>query len=142
MDEPSGVRRSLWTRLGRAFQAARLWGIAAMGAVGVVLALSLPLSARSESLVMRAGDVSGQDVLAPYALAYTSEVLTESARQAAADQVEPVFDPPDSHVAREQLSQLRTLLAYIDAVRGDSFASDEQRLADLAAIGKVQVDAV
>jgi uncharacterized protein YqeY len=41
---------------------------------------------------------------------------------------------------REQLSQLRTLLAYVDAVRGDTHGTDEQRLADLAAIGRVQID--
>jgi len=142
MDEPAGVRRSLWTRLGSAFQSARLWAVAALGAIGVVVALSLPLSVRSESLVIRAGDVSGQDVLAPYALAYTSEALTEAARQAAADQVAPAFDPPDSRVAREQLSQLHVLLAYVDAVRGDPFSTEEQRLADLAAISDVQIDAV
>ena len=141
MDEPSEGRGPLWARLGRAFRSARLWAVAALGGIGVVVALSLPLSARSESFLIRAGEVAGQDILAPYALSYTSEVLTEAARQTAADEVGPVYDPPDSRVAREQLSKLRTLLAYVDAVRGDSHASDELRLADLAAIRDVQIDA-
>jgi len=141
MEEPSGAQSSLWSLLGRRFQEARLWAVAGLGVVGVVVALALPLSARSESLILRAGDVSSQDVLAPYALSYTSEVLTEAARQAAADEVPAVYDPPDSRVAREQLSQLRTLLGYIDAIRGDVFGSEEQRLADLASVRDVPIDA-
>ncbi len=88
MDELEHARPSLRARLGRGLQAARLWGVALFGAVGVVLALSLPLSARSESFVLETGDVSAQDVLAPYALAYNSDVLTEDARREAAEQVE------------------------------------------------------
>ncbi|MBF8256199.1 MAG: hypothetical protein HW375_1106, partial [Anaerolineales bacterium] len=64
MDELEHARPSLRARLGRGLQAVRLWGVALFGAVGVVLALSLPLSARSESFVLKTGDVSAQDVLA------------------------------------------------------------------------------
>jgi putative nucleotidyltransferase with HDIG domain len=91
--------------------------------------------------VLETGDVSAQDVLAPYALSYTSEVLTEEARRLAAEQVESVYDPPDSQVARAQLGELKTLLAYIDSVRADPFSSEDQRLADLAAISAVRIDA-
>jgi putative nucleotidyltransferase with HDIG domain len=141
MDELEHARPSLRARLGRAFQAARLWGVVLFGAIGVVLALSLPLSARSESLVLETGDVSGQDVLAPYGLSYTSDVLTEEARREASEQVESIFDPPDSRVAREQLGESKTLLAFIDAVRNDPFSTPDQKLADLAAISVVRIDA-
>ncbi|HMK08951.1 MAG TPA: hypothetical protein VK449_07980, partial [Anaerolineales bacterium] len=140
MDEVDRPRRSVRERLGRGLLAARLWGFALLGAVGVMLALALPLSARSESLALQAGDVSSRDVLAPYALSYTSDVLTEQARRDAAEQVEPIFDPPDSRVARRQLGQLRTLLAYIDAVRGDPHSTPDQKVADLAAIRAARID--
>ena len=78
MDELDHARPSLRASLGRALQAARLWGAALFGAIGVVVALSLPLTARSGALVLEAGDVSAQDVLAPYALSYTSDALTEA----------------------------------------------------------------
>src|SRR3990172_13438090 len=117
MDEFDHARPSLRARFGRTFHGVRLWGVALLGALGVVLALSLPLSARSASLVLRPGDVSAQDVLAPYALSYTSEVLTEQARRAAADQIASLYDPPDSRIARQELGELKLLLAYIDAVR-------------------------
>ena len=141
MDELEHARPSLRARLGRGLQAARLWGVALFGAVGVVLALSLPLSARSESFVLETGDVSAQDVLAPYALAYNSDVLTEDARREAAEQVESIYDPPDSRVARQQLGELKTLLAYIDAVRSDAFSTEDQKQADLSAISAVRIDA-
>jgi hypothetical protein len=141
MDELDHARPSVRARLGRGLHAVRLWGVALFGAIGVVLALSLPLSARSGSLVLQTGDVSGQDVLAPYALSYTSDVLTEDARLNAAEQVESIYDPPDSRIARKQLGELKTLLAYLDAVRGDPYSSPDQKLADLAAISAVRIDA-
>ncbi len=140
MDELDHARPSIRARLGRGFQAVRLWGVALVGAIGVVLALSFPLPARSGSLVVEQGDVSAQDVLAPYALSYTSDVLTQAARQAEAGQAESVYDPPDSRIARQQLGELRALLAYIDAARGDAHSSPDQKLADVAAIRAVRVD--
>ena len=141
MDELEHARPSLRARLGRGLQAVRLWGVALFGAIGVVLALSLPLSVGSDSLVLEAGDVSAQDVLAPYGLSYTSDVLTEEARREAAEQVEAIYDPPDSRVAREQLAEIKTLLAFIDAVRSDPHSTPDQKHADLAAISVVRIDA-
>jgi putative nucleotidyltransferase with HDIG domain len=86
------------------------------------------------------GDVAQQEILAPYALAYTSDVLTEEARQAAASQVADVYDPPDSRIARQQYERLRAALGFIDAVRADHYATQEQKLADLAALTDVPLD--
>jgi putative nucleotidyltransferase with HDIG domain len=141
MDEFDQARPSLRARLGRTLHTVRVWGAALLGAVGVVLALSLPLSARAGSLVVRAGDVSAQDVLAPYALSYTSDALTEDARRSAAEQIESIYDPPDSRVARQQLAELKVLLGYIDSVRGDPFSTQDDKLSDLAAITPVRIDA-
>ena len=44
---------------------------------------------------MEIGDVSAQDILAPYSLSFESEVLTEQSRQEAENAVDPVYLPAD-----------------------------------------------
>jgi hypothetical protein len=48
--------------------------------------------------------------------------------------VPQVYDAPDARVARQQVLQLRDILDYITSVRLDAQATQQQRLADLAAI--------
>jgi putative nucleotidyltransferase with HDIG domain len=141
MDEPSSPRASTGQRLKAAWHAARLWLIFAAGLIGVVAALSLPLTTGSLTVGLSESDVSQQDVLAPYALAYTSEVLTEEARQAATEAVPAVYDAPDSRIARQQFERLRATLDFIDTVRADRFATPEQKLADLAALADIRLNA-
>lgn len=104
-------------------------------------ALSLPISQQPSTFGLEQGDVAPQDILAPRSLSYTSDVLTEEARQAAADSAATVFDPPDSQVAREQLDKLRATLDFIESVRADENASSEEKTADLAAISEIEIDA-
>ncbi len=126
-------------RMSSAWSAARLGVIFLLGLVGATAALSLPINQRSAGVAVEAGQVVLQDVQAPFALAYVSELRTEEARQMAAAAVEPVFDPPDSRVAREQIQRLRSTLNYIDSVRGDEFAAAEEKLADLAALSDIRL---
>lgn len=118
-------------RIQLAWDAARLWFVFALGLIGVIVALSLPLSQRQTTFLLEAGDVAPQDILAPYALSYTSEILTEQTKEAAAESIQPRFDPPDAGVARQQLERLRAALEYIDSVRADENATLEQKLQDL-----------
>ena len=46
----------------------------------------------------------------------------------------PVYSPPDASIARTQVNRLRAALTFIETVRADEFASQEQKLADLAAL--------
>jgi putative nucleotidyltransferase with HDIG domain len=140
MDEPSPPRASAGQRLRAGWHAARLWLIFAAGLIGVVAALSLPQTTGRETVGLSENEVAQQDILAPFALAYTSEVLTEQARQAAADAIAAIYDPPDSRVAREQFEHLQATLDFIDTVRADRFATPEQKLADLAALADVRLD--
>jgi len=103
------------------------------------LALLTPFSSRQNSLVLEIGDVAGQDVLAPRALSYESEVLTEQRREESAQAVVPVYGLPDSSVAREQVVSLQAALGFIQTVRLDSFASSEQRLADISALQNINL---
>lgn len=141
MDEPSPVRLTAGTRLKAAWHSARLWMVFVAGLAGAVAALSLPYGPGGSALGLQQDDVATQDIAAPYALAYTSEVLTERARQAAEAAVPDVYDPPDNRVARQQFERLRATLQYIDTVRADTLASRDDRLADLAALADLRLDA-
>lgn len=126
--------RSIWLSL-------RLWFILVLGLAGVVAAISLPITGGTQSFGLGVNDVAPQDILAPFAHSYVSDVLTERAREASAAGISQVYDPPDSSVARQQIEQLNATLDFIDAIRADSFATRETKLADLAALEDVRLDA-
>ena len=141
MDSDAVSRPTAVKRLQNAWNAARLWLVFVLALAGITAAMSIPISDRQSTFGLAAGDVAPQDILAPYPISYSSDVLTEEARQAAADAVSNVYDPPDSQVAREQLDHLMATLEYIDAVRADQNATPENKLADLAAIQKLSLEA-
>lgn len=85
------------------------------------------------------GDVAPYDIQAPYAITYQSQILTARQQDAAASEVPLVYSPADTNIARQQLERLRNTLAYINGVRTDNFASQEQKTSDLAALDGVQL---
>jgi putative nucleotidyltransferase with HDIG domain len=139
MDEGPATGYSPLRRLGEAWHATRLWLVFAVGLIGISAAMSLPLSQRQSTFGLEPGDVAPQDILAPYPISYTSEGLTQEARQAAADAVAKVYDPPDSSVARAQLDKLRGALDFIESVRADANATTEQKISDLAALQEIDL---
>ncbi len=102
---------------------------------GVVLfALFSPLAADILRTQLRVGEVASYDVQAPYSMSFESQFLTEAQRQSAAAAVAPVYTSPDTSIARRQLEHLRAALTYIASVRADLYATDDQKLNDLAAL--------
>ena len=97
-------------------------------------ALILPISIRPTSFPIKIGDVASQDIQAPYALSYTSAILTKRAQDEAVRQVSPVYLPADPSITRRQIELLRVDLAFINTVRFDTYATDSQKLSDLSAI--------
>jgi len=85
-------------------------------------------------LMLRDGQVSPADMPAPRPMTYVSPILTERAREQAAARVEPVYDPPDAQVARRQVERVRQVVAYLDALRHDEYASAEEKRAMLEAV--------
>jgi hypothetical protein len=96
--------------------------------------------APSGSVALVAGQVAPADILAPRSVSYESEVLTRLARQAAADAIRDVYDPPNPNILRQQVQLARNVLDYINNVRHDTFASLAQKRADLAAINAVHLN--
>jgi putative nucleotidyltransferase with HDIG domain len=109
------------------------------GAVFAALILTLPILPGERTVSLRLGDVSPQDVLSPRAVTYVSRILTQQARDQAAAQVTPVYNPPDPLIARQQAETLQAALAYITNVRTNPFATLEEKLADLRQLSKVSL---
>jgi putative nucleotidyltransferase with HDIG domain len=107
---------------------------------GVLLALLVPLAGYVSEQPLEVGQVAPYDIHAPYAITYESQALTNKQREDAASTVLPIYTPPDTAIARQQLEHLKAALAYIDSVRADSYASEDQKLIDLAALEDIQLE--
>lgn len=98
------------------------------------LILAVPLGTESTATLAQVGLPAPQDILAPTALTYRSDILTEQAQATAARAVPDVYDAPDARIARQQVISLRDILDYITLVRADTLAAPVQKYADLTAI--------
>lgn len=111
--------------------------ILVISAVLAFFSLILPDSFSQSSFPMEIGDVAAQDILAPYSLTFESEVLTEQARQEAAREVDPIYQPADPSIGRRQVEHLRTVLYYITTIRQDDYATREEKINDIQAIEEI-----
>lgn len=93
--------------------------------------LIYPLAMRPSYLPITIGNVSPQDIQAPYSLTYESTIQTEAAKKEAERSISPIYLPADPAIARQKLADLRTTMQFITSVRIDKFASREQKSADL-----------
>jgi putative nucleotidyltransferase with HDIG domain len=115
--------------------------VIAVSMVTAAVVLTLPVLPGEQTVSLQLGDVSTQDILAPRSITYTSEVLTEQAREEAAAAVAPVYDPPDPLIARQQAEKLQAALTYITNLRSDPYSSLEEKLFDLAKLSQVNLSA-
>jgi putative nucleotidyltransferase with HDIG domain len=106
----------------------------------ILLALLLPILQDISESPLTIGDVAPYDIHAPIALTYQSQILTARQQDAAAAAVPLIYSPADTNIARQQLEELRNTLAYINSVRADSFATQEQKISDLAALEYAQLN--
>ncbi len=99
-------------------------------ATGILVVDIIP----GERVALDVGDVSPVDIRAPRDLRYESEVLTRAAREQAAQRVQEVYDLPQPQVARRQLMRLNDIIAFIDTVRANPYATPEQKTREIQAI--------
>ena len=110
-----------------------------VAAMSVILGLDF-LPAQTQ---LEAGKPAPANVQAPRAAQYTSEVLTDAARQSARDAVEFQYDFTTARgaaVAAQQLRELDTLVAPVDAAFAEG-VTDEDRAAILAGVLEGDLDA-
>jgi cyclic-di-AMP phosphodiesterase PgpH len=123
-----------------AFNRRLLQFIILLGTAGLSFAaLVLPIATRPSYYPMKVGDVAPQDIQAPTALTYVSEVLTNQLRDDAEERVNPVYLPADPAIARQQIELMRSTLDFISTVRADAYATREQKGSDLAALKDIQL---
>jgi len=103
------------------------------------LAVSWTLSRSFSAVSVKEGEVASQEILAPYAVSYVSEVLTTQSKEDAANSVEEIYTNSDTAVARLQVKQMREALNFLETVRGDEYASQEEKISDLAALEGVRL---
>jgi cyclic-di-AMP phosphodiesterase PgpH len=101
--------------------------------------LIFPYSLRQSSFPLKVGDVAPQDIQAPYALTYPSDVLTQQAKKDIEASIQPIYVPSDPAIARRQIEKLRVALNFFTSVRADTYASLSQKTSDLTAMADIQV---
>jgi putative nucleotidyltransferase with HDIG domain len=106
----------------------------------ILVGLMIPFITTQIDSQISSGEVASREIVAPRSLSFTSNILTEEQREAAANSIAAIYSPPDTSIARNQLESLRGTLAFITSVRDDSFASVEEKLADLAALEDIDLD--
>ncbi|GAB4481235.1 MAG: HDIG domain-containing protein [Anaerolineales bacterium] len=105
--------------------------------LGAAFLLIFPALSDNSSQLLKVGLVAPQDFEAPAGIEYISTVRTEQARQAAQNNVSPIFTDPDPTIARRQLTNLIRTLQFIDGVRNDPNALPAEKRASLAALAEV-----
>ncbi len=85
-------------------------------------------------LSLSVGDIAPQDIRAPYAMSYDSDVLTQEEVARVVKEAPDVFNPPSARVAREQTAKAQDIINFISIVREDQYATKEEKVAMLKAI--------
>ena len=106
-------------------------------AIAIFLALILPVSLRSEPSLLKIGDVAFQDIRAPRSFNYVSEILTETTRKEAEKSVSPIYLPADPVISRTQIEKLKNIVGFINSIRSDTFASEDQKSKDLSSLSEI-----
>ena len=88
----------------------------------------LPAYFQNRGVQINIGEAATEDILAPYSINFESKVLTNRAKQNAANAVEDVYLPSDPNIARNQLTILDAALTYITTVKNDPLSNHEQKM--------------
>jgi cyclic-di-AMP phosphodiesterase PgpH len=106
-----------------------------IGSVGILmvtlLAWQRPFSGQIQ---LQVGQVAPYDIVAPSAIRYESALLTEEARNRAAQTVPDQYDSIETRVRRQQVTRSREILEFITIVRNDPMATSELQTDYLLAI--------
>ncbi len=89
---------------------------------------------------LKVGQVASTDITSPSRIIYASDVLTEQARERAAQVVPEQYDSAEGRVRRQQFNRAREILTFMTAIRNDSHASPELQVDYLLAISELALE--
>jgi hypothetical protein len=112
--------------------------IVVVGLVSFVV-LAAPIGLRPTVQNVDVGDVAQTTYQSPRDIEYVSEIRTEEARKAAETAVQPIYSPPDSAIARQQIDRLRTTLQNITAVRDDELLNATEKRSKILALSDIRL---
>ena len=127
--------RSRWRNF---LQGSMLWIFAAAVSLGLTLIFSFNLVTATDVQVTL-GQPAGEDILAPRTIFYDSEVLLDSAREAARASVPEQYIRDGNDIGRNQLNLVSSVLSFTDVVRADTLATKETQLSYLEAINELTI---
>jgi putative nucleotidyltransferase with HDIG domain len=116
-----------------AWRAVRTSLIGIVFTVAVAGVMAFPILSGGQ-LTMEVGEVASRDVRSPRRVTFTSDILTEEARKKAEASIAPIYTPPDSHIARQQIAYARAVADFIRAVRADPYTTSTQKQVALTAL--------
>jgi putative nucleotidyltransferase with HDIG domain len=125
-------------QLRETFRGLRLLVFASILTLGMTLILSFNLVWTSQVNVV-VGEPAPDDVFAPISYSFPSNVLTERAREQARNSISEIYTPLDSGIGREQLAQAHAIFSFIETVRNDPLATQEDKIAYLQSIDGLDV---
>jgi len=113
----------------------------ALGIAFVLIAITITLYDFNPEthLSLKVGDIAPQDIRAPYAISYDSDILTQQEIKRAVQAVPEVFNPPSARVAREQTDKAQDIIHFISIVRADQYASHDEKVAMLKSISSLNL---
>src|SRR5215467_1373967 len=94
------------------------FGLALAAATAALLTVALSVDLLPRVYEVHEGDVAAVPIKAPRKVTYTSQVRTRAARDAAAAQVQPIYDL-DRDLIAQQTRGLTDLIQAITTTRGD-----------------------
>jgi cyclic-di-AMP phosphodiesterase PgpH len=127
------------TRQQQAFRKSFLWIYALLVALGLTLILSINLF-RAPDVTVTIGQPATAVIVAPFTHSFTSNILTQQARQEAANAVLDQYTSLDLNIGRSQLNMARQMFTYVDTVRADNQANQARKISYLQAIESAVID--
>jgi len=88
---------------------------------------------------LKVGQVAPSDISSPAQITYPSDILTEQARERAAQVVPEQYDSTEGRVRRQQMNRSREILGFITAIRNDAYASPQLQVDYLLAIAELEL---
>jgi putative nucleotidyltransferase with HDIG domain len=117
----------------------RLYLFAFLLTLGMTLILSFNVVWSSQVTAV-VNEPAPADIFAPRSISYTSQILTDAARENARNSIPNVYTPLDFSIGREQLASVNAIFAFIETVRADTLATAAEKAVYLQAIEDIQVN--